>query len=136
MLKELESRGVWFTVTGENEVTANYNGVLPDDLTEMILANKDALKAEIFSQERALKKTLQRIVERLEAVPVVYVNSRGLGQRIAFCRDGQQDRVADDMVVYCLSELKSLSDADRATWKLVNLAKQIFGGRVFGQQKG
>ncbi len=131
MLAEFESRGVWFTIAGPNKVEAHFPEKFPVDLERVILENCEEIKAAVFERERKLRKTMRGVIRRLQMVPVVYLNSQGLGEEIAFCRDGEEWRVRHGVVTYTLSEIKPIAGASCEVWRMINAAKKTFGGRIY-----
>ena len=131
MLKQLESMGVRFVVDGET-VRARSNGPMPEEAKRLILNNKNALREQVLARERLLHEYIARAVERAKKDGVAYVYSNVLGEQVAFVKDGLERRVKPGMVVYTLSELNGLMEANSTTWNMLHRAKKVFGGRVVG----
>ena len=131
MLKQLESMGVRFVVDGET-ARARSNGPMPEEAKRLILNNKNALREQVLARERLLHEYIARAVERAKKDGVAYVYSNVLGEQVAFVKDGLERRVKPGMVVYTLSELNGLMEANSTTWNMLHRAKKVFGGRVVG----
>lgn len=131
MLKQLESMGVRFVVDGET-ARARSNGPMPEEAKRLILNNKNALREQVLARERRLREYVARAVQQAKREGVAYVYSNVLGEQVAFVKDGLERRVKPGMVVYTLSELNGLMEANSTTWNMLHRAKKVFGGRVVG----
>ena len=129
MLKRLEALGVHFVVENEN-VKARSDGPMPEEAKRLILNNKDTLREQVLARERRLREYVARAVQQAKREGVAYVYSNVLGEQVAFVKDGLERRVKPGMVVYTLSELNGLMEANSTAWNMLHQAKKLFGGRV------